>query len=145
MRRNTSSAVSRVGFSQNKVLEEPRLLSILDTHPVDGQPLQRYQKSLVRFKYTAHFDIFLYFYDYTECIKSDVPFKHKTIAENVSGLGKMVVQPGGEGAGEADLLEQTSPCLTQLSSLEAASHTVEGKRCQQGMLFCKTNLILAFL
>ena len=71
----------------------------------------------------------------------------------------MVVQPGGEGAGEADVLEQTSPCLPHLPSLEAASHLVEGQRCQQGfytwaccliqtfwkLVMCSTNLILVFL
>ena len=52
---------------------------------------------------------------------------HMAIADHVSGIGKVVVQPGGEGAGEADLLEQTSPHLTQLAPLEAASDIVEGQ------------------
>ena len=38
----------------------------------------------------------------------------------------MVVQPGGEGAGEADLLEQTSTSVPHLATLEVASDIVEG-------------------
>ena len=62
------------------------------------------------------------------CINRDyrAPFKHMAIADHVPGAGKMVVQPGGEGAGEADLLEQTSPSQPNIASLEAASDFVEG-------------------
>ena len=52
---------------------------------------------------------------------------HMAIADHVPGARKMVVQPGGEGAGEADLLEQTTTHLTQLAPLEVASDIVEGQ------------------
>ena len=38
----------------------------------------------------------------------------------------MALEPGGEGAGEADLLEQTSTSVTHLATLEVASDIVEG-------------------
>ena len=52
--------------------------------------------------------------------------KHLNFSEHVSGVGQMVVQPGGEGAGEADQLEQTSTSVTHLTTLEVASDIVEG-------------------
>jgi len=46
----------------------------------------------------------------------------------------MADQPGQEGLGEADLLEQTSPSIPELSPLASAADVDAGKRCQQGTL-----------